>query len=91
MTIFDETSLPVIQQLADGMPGGFFIYEADGEEKLIYANLALARIFGCETVDELMNYVHGSFRGIVHPDDYSKIESSIDSQVGQDADHYDYV
>ena len=91
MAIFDENSLPVIRQLADSMPGGFFIYEATGDEKLIYANLALVRIFGCETVEELMDYVHGSFRGIVHPEDYEKIESSIDGQIQQDADHYDYV
>ena len=91
MTIFDETSLPIIRELADSMPGGFFIYQAGGDERLVYANLALARIFGCDSVDELMTLVHGSFRGIVYPEDYERIEQSIDGQIAQDADHYDYV
>ena len=27
-----EQSLPVIEQITEGMPGGFFIYHADGNE-----------------------------------------------------------
>ena len=33
-----------LKQFADIMPGGFFIYRADEEETLIYANEALLRI-----------------------------------------------
>ena len=31
---FDEHTLPIIEQISEGMPGGFFIYHADGEEEL---------------------------------------------------------
>ena len=91
MAYFREDSLPAIKELADNMPGGFFIYEAGGEEKLIYANMALADIFGCGSVEELMDYVHGSFRGIVHPEDYEQVAGSIDGQIAQDEAHYDHV
>ena len=34
-----------IVKFMDEMPGGFLIYQADGSEKIIYANKALIRIF----------------------------------------------
>ena len=35
-----EQTFPIIEQITAGMPGGFFIYHADEEERLIYANRA---------------------------------------------------
>ena len=37
----NEQSLPVIEQITEGMPGGFFIYHADGNVEMIYANMAV--------------------------------------------------
>ena len=45
----NEQTLPAIEQITDGMPGGFFIYHADGDEELIYVNQALINIFGCSS------------------------------------------
>ena len=39
--ILNEETLPVIGQVADQMPGGFFIYHADGDEELIYVNAGM--------------------------------------------------
>lgn len=39
-----------LKNLMDWMPGGFFIYRADGAEELLYANEATLRIFGCDTM-----------------------------------------
>ena len=81
-----DTSFTRFDRLADGMPGGFFVYRADAEEKLLYANQVLAEIFGCKDVAELMEHIGGSFRGLVHPEDYAGIEKSIDGQIkGNDA------
>ena len=49
---FDDKTLPIIEQISEGMPGGFFIYHADGNEELIYINGAMLRIFGCDTREE---------------------------------------
>ena len=63
-----ETALQ-IASFMDEMPGGFFIYRADGDEEILYANQALLRIFGCGTMQEFREMTGNSFRGIVHPDD----------------------
>lgn len=84
-------SLPFLEKLADSMPGGFFIYHADSDEKLIYYNNAMLRIFGCETKEEFEELTHNSFKGIVHPDDLNQVEKSIADQIVQDKCDMDYV
>lgn len=75
----------------DEMPGGFFIYYADGDEQLIHANLGMLRIFRCETMDEFRKLTGNSFRGIVHPDDLEAVEESIRKQITQNQYELDYV
>ncbi len=75
----------------DEMPGGFFIYRAGGTEEIIYANRALLRIFNCHTMAEFRVLTGNSFRGIVHPDDLERVESSITTQVGDSRYDLDYV
>ena len=48
---FVQTGL-AIKKFMDQMPGGFFIYHADENEQIIYANKAMLRIFNCDTMDE---------------------------------------
>ena len=31
------------------IPGGFMVYRADGDERIVYANMGLLRIFRCES------------------------------------------
>ena len=38
-----------MMRFMDKIPGGFMIYRADGDERIIYANRGLLRIFRCET------------------------------------------
>ena len=60
-----------------GLPGGFFIYEQDENEKILFAEKNIIRMYGCEDFDDFMNYVGGSFKGMVHPDDLNKIQNQI--------------
>ena len=78
-------------RLVDGMPGGFFVYHAGGDERLVYANQVLADIFGCKDVAELLEHIGGTFRGLVHPEDYAQIEKSIDTQVDTSDKRFDTV
>ncbi len=80
-----------LKQFADIMPGGFFIYRADEEETLIYANEALLRIFRCDSMQELREITGNSFRGIVHPDDLEMVEKSIKEQIAHSQYDLDYV
>lgn len=79
------------KRIIDEMPGGFFIYRADEEETIIYANKALFRIYGCETEAEFRALTGGTFRGMVHPADYRSVALSIKEQVAQSKYDLDYV
>lgn len=87
----NEQTLPFIEQITDGMPGGFFIYHADGNEDLIYANNAMVNIFGCDSQEDFKEYIGGSFRGLVHPDDLEQVSKSIYSQISKSSKGLDYV
>ena len=80
-----------IEKLTQRMPGGFFIYRATGDEKLLYANDVLIDIFGCKTLDEFKELTGFSFRGMVHPDDLDEVEKSIAEQIATDERNIDYV
>ncbi len=75
----------------DQMPGGFFIYRADGNEEIIYANKAMLRLFDCATMEEFQVLTGNSFRGIVHPDDLEAVEESIAEQIRHSQYDLDYV
>lgn len=90
---FDEQTLPVIELISEGMPGGFFIYHADGDEELIYINGAMLRIFGCDTLEEFKELTGYTFKEIVHPADIDKVEESIHTQIlhgGNDLAYVEY-
>ncbi len=62
-------------------PGAFFIYRNDPSEKIICANEELLRMFECDTEEEFKELTGNSFKGIVHPDDYERVENSINRQI----------
>lgn len=73
------------------MPGGFFVYRADGDEQLIYANKAMLRIFRCDTPEEFRKLTGNTFKGIVHPEDLDTVEQSIREQIASSKYDLDYV
>ena len=75
----------------DDVPGGFLICCADREEKILYANQTLLRIFRCSTMDEFRAHTGGSFRSLVYPDDLDEVERSIQAQISANQDHLDCV
>lgn len=80
-----------IRKFLDEMPGGFFIYQADGEENILYANKAMLRIFNCDTYKDFLMHTDHSFRGLVHPDDLEEVEESIREQIAHSQYDLDYV
>lgn len=73
------------------MTEGFFVYQATGEEKILYANPKVLQIFGCDTMDEFMELVHNSFCGMVHPEDINRVMWEINEQVQQTERKMDYI
>ncbi len=89
--ILSEQTFPIIEQITAGMPGGFFIYHADGEEKLIYANQSLIKMYGCENLEEFQELTGYVFPGLVHPDDLEEAEQSIKQQIFAGNNNLDYI
>lgn len=80
-----------IMKFMDEIPGGFLIYHAGGEERIIYANVGLLRIFQCGTMAEFREWTGNSFRGMVHPEDLEEVEASIRKQIRENQYDLDYV
>ena len=78
-------------RIPSGLPGGFFIYEAEGDETILFAETNVVNMYGCDSFDEFMEYVGGSFRGMVHPDDLHKVENQIQAQTIFSEKRHDYV
>ena len=87
----NDTTLPIVQQIGKNMPGGFFIYKADQPEELLYVNDEVIKIFGCKNLDEFKKLTGFTFRGMVHPKDYSAISASIQEQIRANSDKLDYI
>ena len=86
----DASTALQIKRFIDEIPGGFFIYRADND-KILYANRALIRIFGCDTVEEFKTLTGNTFGGMIHPDDRDEVVNSINEQIADSSDALDYV
>ena len=87
----NDVTFPVMEELGRHMPGGFFIYQAKQPEQLIYANPFVFEMFGCKDIEEFRELTGYTFRGMVHPEDYAQISSSIDEQIAANDNDQDYV
>ena len=75
----------------NNLPGGFFIYEAEGDEKILFAENNIVEIFGCRSFEEFKEYTGGTFSGMVHPDDIQKVQTQIKAQTIFGEKRHDYV
>lgn len=91
MRIAGISSADFFRDFVEEMPGGFFIYRADGNEDILHVNRALLKIFGCESTEEFSTLTGNSFKGMVHKEDLERVEKSIAFQVSNNKDHLDYV
>ena len=87
----NEQTLSVIEEIGSHMPGGFFIYQAEAPENLLYANRAVFNIYGCADLEEFKTLTGFTFKGMVHPDDYRQISDSIVQQIDASMDRMDYA
>ena len=70
-----------LDAFADGLPGGFFIYEAHGEERILFANRQMEEIFRCDSKEDFLDHVGGTFPGIVYHEDRLRVENNIWAQI----------
>lgn len=70
-----------VKSLASGIPGAFLVYEADGDEQILFANEFIIELLGCSDFNDFMTFTDASFKSIVHPDDYERVERKIREQI----------
>ena len=87
----DNSNSLDVNNILSMMPGGFFMYLDNKQEKIISINEAVLELYECETVDEFYTFTKGTFKGMVHPGDYQKIKESIDLQIDMSKDKMDVV
>ncbi len=88
----DDQMIPAIEWFAEQMPGGFFVYRADDTQEILYVNQATWRIFGCESLEDFKELTGNTFKGMVHPEDRDKVQTSIDDQIADASNNnLDYV
>ncbi len=74
-----------------GLPGGFFIYDADGDLQVYFADQNVISLYGCNDIDDFREHVGNSFKGMVYPEDYAKIQNDINAQTFGIEKKHDYV
>ena len=80
-----------VDSILSMIPGGFFIYADNESEKILSVNEMLLDIFECKTLDEFLEHTGGSFKGIVHPQDYLEVSRSIAKQINESNANLDFV
>ncbi len=90
-TVLKNSQITMIEEIAEFIPGGFFIYYAEGKQELIYANKTVWRIFGCESLEEFKRLTGYTFKGMLHPDDYQAMEESIHKQIATSEESLDHL
>lgn len=83
--------MAIFKQITERMPGGFVVYEATEEGKILYANSAAIEMFGCKSFDDFMEFVHGTFTGMVFSEDQEKTDNAIKSQIKAGEREYDHI
>ena len=87
----NDQAVFMIRELGGHMPGGFFIYKAEEPGELLYANKPVFDIYGCDDLEDFKKLTGYTFRGMVHPEDYSSISASVAEQIDASDDNMNYV
>ena len=80
-----------IAKMLETMSDGFFIYLAEGEERILYANPPIIQMFGCKTATEFKQLTGNTFTGFVHPEDIQRVEWEIKRQIEETDRNMDYI
>ena len=89
--VLNEENMHIIEEIGRHMPGGFFIYKSEAPEELLYANHAVIDMFGCDDLEDFKRHTGYTFKGMLYPEDYEKVSSSIVDQIKVNDDNMDYV
>ena len=87
--MFSDTDLK--NQAPSGPLCGQFVYSAEGDRNILYADENVVRLFGCDSREDLIEFVGNSFPNMVHPDDLAEAEHTIRAQTLESGSRHDYL
>lgn len=61
----DVNGISFDKRFVEEMPAAAFVRRALGGRELLYANQNMVRLYECDTYEEFMEFVGGSFDGMV--------------------------
>ncbi|MCR4908256.1 MAG: GGDEF domain-containing phosphodiesterase [Lachnospiraceae bacterium] len=85
----DHDSIP--EMFAKNLAGGTFIYRADPEHSLVYADEGMVRLFECDDYEDFVELVGNSFDGIVSESQSDTVIREIDFQLEESQNRSGYV
>ena len=89
----DNSTYPadIKNMIPSGLAGGFFVYSADENDEITFADDNVISLYGCGSFEDFLDFTGNSFSGMVHPDDYNKIQNQIQAQTVFGEKRHDYV
>lgn len=72
-----EETIPLLSQMSELVPGGFFVYCASGYREILFANSALVELFGCDDLEDFLDLTGKSFKRMPLTEDYDSVERNI--------------
>ena len=91
MDNFPDYGLDQKGSFTNKMEGGAFVFRADEEQRLLSVNDKLVSLFECDDADDLMEYTHGTFSGMIHDPDAGLVRKEIEEQLKHSINGSGYV
>ncbi|WP_049945369.1 bifunctional diguanylate cyclase/phosphodiesterase [Butyrivibrio sp. AC2005] len=77
--------------IPDGVPGGFFIYYAEGAGEIVFADDNIIKLYECDSIEDFREFTGNCFCGMVYPEDYDLTQGDISKQTVFGEMRHDYV
>ena len=87
----EEVKRQSMGQVLANMSDGFFIYNESSDEKILYANPPVLKLYECDTMEEFRRLIGNAFHGMVHPDDVKRVKAEIEQQIRQTDKKLDFI
>ncbi len=62
-----------LSDLSNHMPGAMFVNHCDDEGRILFASDPAVSLLSCDSWEDFQDYSKGSFKQVVHPDDWQRI------------------
>ncbi len=80
-----------VNTFSEQMAAGAFVFRAKKGHELIYANRQMVKLFECDDEQDFLDYVDGSFDGLLKVCEADGVLREIDTQLSEARNHFGYV